>query len=152
MRYLVRTRPFRELETWREAMNRFFDDEFFRGFDLAPVFGESGWQTLALDLSEDENSLKVKASLPGLNPDNVEISIQDNVLTIKGETKAETEQKEEGKYYLHERRYGGFHRAVRLPVEVNADAAEAVFANGVLTLTLPKAEEVKPKRITIKAS
>jgi HSP20 family protein len=152
MRYLVRTSPFRESDVWRETMNRFFDDEFFRGFGLAPVRGEDGWQALALDVSESDDSLKIQASLPGLNPDDVDISIHDGVLTIKGETQEETETEEEGKYYLRERRHGAFQRAIRLPVEVNADAAEAVFENGILTLTLPKAEEAKPKRITVNAS
>ena len=143
MRYLVRTSPFREIDAWQKAFDRFFHDDFFGG--------ENNWYNLALDVSEDENSLKVEASLPGLKPEDVDIAIQDGVLTIKGAAKHEDKKDVEGKYYLRERRYGSFQRAIRLPVEVNTEAAEAVFENGVLHLTLPKAEEDKPKRIAVKA-
>ena len=96
----------------------------------------------------------ITASLPGYNPDDVDISVHDGVVTIKGEVETKEEEAEDidSKYYLRERRYGSFHRAIRLPVEVNADAAEANFENGILTLTLPKAEAVKPKRIAVQAN
>jgi len=152
MRYLIRRNPTDSLLPWHRAMDRFFDDDFFRSFGYIPTRDENRWHELALDLSEDENSLKVEASLPGINPEEVEISIHDGVLTIRGEVESEDEKEEEGKYYLRERHYGSFHRAIRLPVDVNADSAEAVFENGVLHLTLPKAEETKPRRITVKAS
>ena len=73
-------------------------------------------------------------------------------MTIKGEVETDSEESDDDKYYLRERRYGSFHRAIRLPIEVNADAAEANYENGILTLTLPKVEEVKPKRIAVQAN
>jgi HSP20 family protein len=156
MRYLVRTRtnPWRDLATWQNTFDRMFEDSFSR--TLAPWFNQEdgGWQNLDLDISENEENLLIEASLPGINPDDVEISVHNNILTIKGETKFEREEgkDEEGKYHLRERRYGSFYRTVQLPLEVNADAAEANFKNGVLHLTLPKVEEAKPKRINVKAS
>jgi len=153
MRYLVKTRPAREVDAWNKAFDRFFNDDFFRPFNLTtPAWREGTVNSLALDIAETDDSLTVEASLPGFTPEDVEISIHDGVLTIKGEVKREEEKNEEGKYHLRERYYGSFHRAVRLPVEVNADAAEASFENGVLHLNLPKAEEVKPKKIAVKTS
>lgn len=153
MRYLVRRSvPSREIDTWQKAFDRFFNDDFFRIRQAVPANWNSEWNALALDIAETEDSLTVEASLPGINPDDVEISVHDGVLTIKAEVEHEEEQEAEGKYYLRERRSGSFHRALRLPLEVNADAAEATFNNGVLTLTLPKVEEAKPKKIAVKAA
>jgi len=91
----------------------------------------------------------VHASIPGVKPEDIDISVTGDVLTIKGETVEEKEEKE-GNYHLRERRYGAFQRAVSLPTLVRADKASAEFENGVLKLTLPKVEEVKPKSIKIK--
>jgi HSP20 family protein len=107
-------------------------------------------QPLALDLYETDDNLVVETSLPGINPDDVDISIVGNTLTIKGETKHEAEKEEKGRYHYRERRYGAFRRSIILPTGVNTDAAEAVFEKGVLKLTLPKVEEAKPKRIQVK--
>jgi HSP20 family protein len=93
----------------------------------------------------------VKASLPGISPDDLNVTLEDNVLTIQGETK-EDETIEENSYHIRERRYGSFSRSVRFPVPVEGDKVEANFENGVLTLTIPKAEAVKPKRIAVKAN
>ena len=153
MRYLVRrTSPMREIDAWQKAIDRFFNDDFFRAGRTLPANWQSEWSALALDIAENEDNLTVEASLPGINPDDVEISVHDGVLTIKAEVQHEEEKEEEGKYYLRERRSGAFQRAVRLPLEVNAEAAEATFHNGVLTLTLPKVEEAKPKKIAVKAA
>jgi len=149
MRYLVRTSPFREIDAWQKAFDRFFSDDVFGARPARPSHTS---YSPALDVLDDENSLQVEASLPGFSPDQVEISVHDGVLTIKGDLEQLEEQEESGKYYLRERRYGAFQRAIRLPVDVDADAAEAVFENGVLNLTLPKVEAAKPKRITVKAS
>ena len=108
-------------------------------------------RTLALDMYETDDDLVVEASLPNIGPDDVDISIVGNSLTIKGETEHEEEKEEKGKYFFRERRYGAFQRTVSLPVEVNADEAEATFENGVLKLSLPNVEEAKPMRITVKA-
>jgi HSP20 family protein len=91
----------------------------------------------------------VKAAVPGVKPEEVDVSIIGDILTIKGEHKEEKEVKEDN-YFRKERRYGTFSRSVQIPVPVKTDKAEAVFDNGVLTLTLPKAEAVKPKQIKVK--
>ena len=105
---------------------------------------------LPLDISENDNEFIVKASLPGIRPEDVQITVHGDTLTIRGEMKAEQEKKDEH-YHLRERRYGLFQRTVRLSAPVVADQAQAEFENGVLTLTLPKAEEAKPKQIKIGA-
>ena len=132
----------------RDAMDRLFEESFVRPSGERPM-GEA--RTLALDMYETEDDLVVETSLPNIGPDDVDISIVGNSLTIKGEMEREEEKEEKGKDYFRERRYGAFQRTVSLPVEVNADEAEATFENGVLKLSLPKVEEAKPKRITAKA-
>jgi HSP20 family protein len=94
----------------------------------------------------------VETSLPGFDPDEVDISISENVLTIKGEKKHEEEKEEKGKYHYRERRYGAFQRTITLPAEVKAEAAEATFDKGELKLTMPKVEAAKAKRIEVKAN
>jgi HSP20 family protein len=147
MSNLVRWEPFRDLVSLREAMDRLFEDSFVR---------PSGWwpaeraTTLALDMHESDEDVTVRASIPGVKPEDVDISVKGDVLTISGQT---TEEKEEegGTYHLRERRFGAFQRSVRLPAMIKADKAEATFENGVLTLKLPKVEEAKAKSIKIKA-
>ncbi len=148
MANLVRWDPFRDMVTLREAMDRLFEESFVRprGW-LAPT---EGLATLALDVYETADDVTVQASIPGVKPEDIDISITGDMLTIKGEVSEEREEKE-GTYYIRERRYGAFERSITLPTQINADKAQADFANGVLTLTLPKVEEVKPKSIQIKA-
>jgi len=147
MTTLTRWEPFRELATVRNAMERLFEEPFFEPTRL--------WSRSldefrpALDVVEEDGAYVVKASLPGVKPEDVEITLADNTLTMKGEAKEDKEGKEEN-YHLRERRYGSFMRTMTLPMTVNADKAEAVHENGVLTLHLPKSEEAKPKKITIK--
>jgi HSP20 family protein len=147
---IVRFDPIREMSHLREAMDRFFDREFFRRFDGGSWF-EGDLRGFDLDLYETENELILEASLPGLKVEEVDVSIVGNRLTIKGEMKREEEKKEEDKYFYRERRYGAFHRALTLPVEVNPNKVEAVFNQGVLKLTMPKLEAIKPKHIEVKA-
>jgi HSP20 family protein len=144
---LTRWDPFQELITLRNAVDRMFDTS------LIPSSGSPQSITwgLALDVVEKEDEFLVKASVPGINPDDLDITFTDNVLTIKGETKSEDE-KDEGAYHLRERRYGSFSRSISLGSHITADKIQANYENGVLTLHLPKAEEVKPKRISIKPS
>ncbi|HEY67840.1 MAG TPA: Hsp20/alpha crystallin family protein [Thermoflexia bacterium] len=145
---MVRWEPFRDLISLREAMDRLFEESFVRprtGW-LAPL----GAETLAVDMYETDDAIVVKTAIPGVKPEDVDVSIAGDTLTIKGETKAEEEVKEEN-YIRRERRYGSFCRSLTLPVPVVADDAEAEFENGILTLTLPKAEEVRPKTIKVKA-
>lgn len=145
MSNLIRWEPAREMMTLREAMDRLFDDAFTRPLSLA----SSGWSVPAVDMYQTDNEVVVKAALPGIKADEVQINVTGEVLTIKGETKQENETKEKA-YHIREQRWGTFERSLVLPTEVVADKAKADFENGILTITLPKAEEVKPKTISIK--
>lgn len=131
-----------------DPMNVF--NEFERALNRPATRWNSEWN-VALDVAENEDAYIVKASLPGVSADDVELTLEDNVLTIKGEVKGD-ETVEEAQYHVRERRYGSFSRSIRFPVLVNSDAVDATYENGVLTLNVPKAEEVKPKRIEIKAN
>lgn len=149
MSNLIRWDPHSRAVSLREAMNRMFEESFMRPFDDW-LLAEGGIRSLALDVSETDEALVVEASLPGIRPEDVDISIVGNTLTIKGEVKHEEEKEEKGKYHYRERRYSSFQRAITLPAEVNADAAEAHLVNGELKLMLPKLEETKSKRIEVK--
>ena len=148
MAALTRWEPMRDLATMRQVMDRLFDDDMYR---MSSGWDRNGGETasLALDVAEKDDAYVVKASLPGVNAEDVDITLTDNVLTIRGETKADNEIKQEN-YHLRERRFGTFMRSVTLPNAVDADKIEAVNENGVLTLTLPKAESVKPRKIEVK--
>ncbi len=145
MSSLIRWEPAREMMSLREAMDRLFDDAFTRPLSLA-----GNWSVPAVDMYQTDNEVVVKAALPGFKSEEVQINVTGEVLTIKGETRQETESKERT-YHLREQRWGSFERSLILPTEVVADKAKAEFENGLLTITLPKAEEVKPKTITIKS-
>ncbi len=145
MSELMRWDPFRDFMSLRNAIDRLFEDAFVMPSRLLAPTTEWG---LALDLAEDENSFVVKAAIPGVKPEDLDISLADNVLTIRGEIKADEEIKEE-QYHIRERRYGSFSRSIRLPAPVDADHVEATYENGVLTLRIPKAEEVRPKKIAV---
>lgn len=147
MSNLIRWEPARELMTLREAMDRLFDDAFTR-----PLSVRDGWSmsSPAIDMYQTENEVVVKASIPGIRAEEVQINITGDVLTLRGELKQEEERKEKA-WHIREHRLGSFERSVALPTAVKTDKAEAVFDNGILTITLPKADEVKPKTINIKA-
>lgn len=147
---IIRWDPFREMMSLREAVDRLFEDAFFWPRSNGWSLTTTGVQSVPVDVYETDKELVVKASVPGLDPKDIEITITDDVLTIKGEVKEEKKVEREN-YHLRERRYGTFQRSIRLPVGVNADKAEATFENGVLTLTLPKVEEAQAKRIKVKA-
>ena len=125
-------------------------NEFDRLFERPYTRTASEWN-IALDVAETEEAYLVKASVPGINPNEMEITLEDDVLSLKGEIKRD-EEVEEAKYHVRERRYGTFSRSIRFPTAVNSDAVEATYTNGVLSLNIPKAEAVKPKRITINAN
>jgi len=147
MASLMRWYPFSDIRSLRRHTGRPFDD-FFRGLHLVPW--EDAEFVFPLDLYETEESLVVKAPLPGVRPEDVDISITDDILTIKGETKSEEEVKRES-YHRRELRYGSFCRSVPLPAQVEHGKADAVFEQGILTVTLPKTAEAKPKTIKVKA-
>jgi HSP20 family protein len=132
--------------TLREAMDRLFDDAFTRPLSLAG----NNWSVPAVDMYQTENEIVVKAALPGIKPDEVQINVTGEVLILKGEIKQKEEVKEKA-YHLREQRLGMFERSIILPTDVVADKARADFENGILTITLPKAEQAKPKTISVKA-
>jgi len=145
MSNLTRWESVPEMMTLREAMDRLFDDAFTR------PLGPSGLSAIpAIDLLQTTDEVVVKAALPGLEAEDVQISVTADSLTLRGEFKREEEQKD-ATYHILERRSGMFERSIRLPADVQTDKAKADFENGILTIILPKAEAVKPKTITIKA-
>jgi HSP20 family protein len=146
MANIVRWEPFREMISLREAMDSLFEHALIE--PERP--GQSGDWGIPFDVTENEDNFVVKASVPGVNSEDLEVTVIGDVLSVKGEIKSEAEQKNE-RYHLRERRYGSFSRSVTLPAPVKADQVQADYQNGVLTLTLPKTEEVKPKRIAIKS-
>jgi HSP20 family protein len=141
---LTRWDPFQEMLNLRRTVDRLFDNV---GADNA--WAQSTTWGLAVDVVENKDEFIVKASVPGINPDDLDISYVDDTLTIKGEIKSENEIKD-NQYHLRERRVGSFSRSLNLPTRINAEAIDASYQNGVLILRLPKVEEVKPKRIAIK--
>ena len=147
MATLTRWDPFGEMMTLRSSMDRLFD-ESLRSMGARERNGGRRAFSLALDVSEDENEYLVKASVPGIAEDDLEITLNDHLLTISGEFKEETEQ-EGVQYHLRERRYGKFSRSISLPSELNEEDVDATFESGVLTVRLPKAEQAKPRRIAV---
>ena len=137
--------PWDDMMSLREAMNQLVEESVVRPGQHGGFRGN-----LALDMFEDADNVEVTATLPGMSPDDVQITVQGDVLVIKGEHKQEQERKQ-GSYHLRERRVGTFYRAVQLPTLVQAEKATAEFRNGVLYLTLPKAEQMKPKAIAVRA-
>ena len=148
MAELVRWDPFREMVSLRDAMDRLLEEAFTRPLSLS-MSETLGWMP-QMDMYQTDDEVVVKATVPGVKPEDLHITITGDVLTIRGEIKAEEEVKDAA-YHLRERRYGSFSRSLPLPVPVVADKAKAEFENGILTLTLPKAEEVRPKTIEVKA-
>jgi HSP20 family protein len=145
---MQRWEPFKEMITLRNAMDKLFEDSFVR--PTSWLFNGEGRGTVALDMYQTANDVVVKASLPGFKPEEIDITITGDTLTLKGEHKEEKETKEEN-YFLRERRLDSFSRTITIPVGIKNEKAEATFEDGVLTLTLPKAEEAIPKQIKIKA-
>lgn len=145
---IERWHPITDLMSPRQAMDRLFEDSFVRPSRALGALGEVA--APALDIYQTDDDVVVKAAVPGLKPEDVSIDITGDTLTIKGESKAEQEIKRED-YLYQERRYGAFSRTVILPGGLRSDKAEATIDDGILTLTIPKAEETKPKAITVKA-
>ena len=140
---LSRWDPFREMVSMRRAVDRLIENSM----------GGEDWNqqlewSLPLDVVEDEDAYVVKASIPGIKPEDLEITYNKGMLTIKGEVKDETETTK-GEYHLRERRYGTFTRSISLPATVKPDDIQASVENGTLTLKLPLSEEIKPKRIAV---
>jgi HSP20 family protein len=143
--------PLGDMVGLRDAMDRLMNDAFVRPARALTGNSEQGGEFgMPIDVAETEDSYTVKAVMPGVKADNVDINITGDVLTIRGETRTESEEKQ-ANYHRREIRFGTYARSLQLPTAVQSDRAEATFEDGVLTLTLPKVEEVKPKQIKIQA-
>ncbi len=145
MTNLTRWEPFSDLLTVRKQMDDIFDAFFTR-----PITNGDGWSMPLVDLYQTDDDVIVKATLPGVDAKDLDIQVTGEALTLRAEVRHEEEKKDK-RYHLREQRYSAFSRTLALPVPVVADKAEAEMKNGVLTLRLPKAEEVKPKSIAVKA-
>ena len=134
---------------WMGDTRRDWFDRFFEDFTMPSVFSEGTGFSPAFDVSETDDQLTVKAELPGIAEKDIDISISDGILTVKGEKKHEKEE-ENARYHTVERRYGSFSRTMRLPDDVDTERVDATFKDGILKLTLPKIEASKPRKIEIK--
>lgn len=135
--------PIREMERLRREMDRLFSDAMGRAPAGSGVFP-------ALNISEDAEKIYVQTELPGVRPEDIDISVVGNTLTLRGERKPDSV--DNVSYHRRERRAGRFQKAITLPSDINADAVEARCSDGVLQLVLPKAEHAKPKKIDVKVS
>lgn len=148
---MIRWNPFDELASLRESMDKLFDDLLTtrrpgqRG-ETAPIL----WQP-AIEAYETDQDLVIRAELPGIDPKNVEISVSGDTLTIKGEARAEQDEKRRN-YHRRELRYGSFVRSLTLPTGVQGDQAKAAYRNGILEIRVPKSERAKPKSVKVEVS
>ena len=149
MMTLVRWHGARNMHAMQHEMSRLVN-EFFRGDMQDNGARKQGSWTPAVDMHESDEAFTLTAELPGFSKDDVQVEIKGNRLTLKGERKRETDVHAK-QYHRVERVYGAFERSIRLPAVVDADKAKAIFKDGVLKLMLPKAEEAKPKPISITA-
>jgi len=147
MAELVRWEPFREITSLRDAMDRLLEESFIRP---GLLFGETPSGMLPVDMYETDDQVVVKATVPGVKPEDIDVTVTGDLLTIKGEFKSEEETKKRN-YLRQERRYGSFCRQVGLPAGVDTDKVKATFEHGVLTLEMPKIESAKAKTIKIKS-
>ena len=148
---LVHYNPNRSYLSMQDTMNSLVNALF--NTELTGTASENGEYAPRMDMKETEDAYTIKLTMPGIDKDNIDISVSDGVLTVKGETKEDEEKEDEkGTWLVREHKHFTYYRSVRLPSEVQADEAEAEYKNGVLNLTLPKAEEVKPKSIPVKIS
>jgi HSP20 family protein len=142
---LTRWDPFRDLLDIRRAMDRMMEGNYY---------GPETYQlslAMPMDVCETQDAFEIDAAMPGVKPDDIEITMEGNTLTIRGQMKTEEEQ-ENKTYHMHERREGTFVRSVTLPTNVNANKIEANYEDGILHLKAPKSEEAKPKRIQVHSS
>ena len=148
MNSVIRWDPFSDRLSLRDAVDRLMQDSFV--LPTIPLW--RSWEgTLAVDLYEKDDNVLVEAAVPGFKPEEIDINVSGETLTIKGEAKTEKESKDNKNYIRRERTFGSFERIITLPEGLDTDKASAKFENGVLTLTFPKSEKVKPKTIKIQA-
>ncbi len=143
---LIRWKPVRSLDNMQDEVSRVFDS-FFDARAYAGRSSDRGWDP-DVDIVEDKDKVLVTVDLPGIEKDDIKVSVEENILTIKGERKAEKEEKDKN-YHRVERVYGSFCRSFSLPSKVDGQKIKASYKNGVLSIDLPKAEELKPKEIPI---
>jgi len=143
---LTRWNPYNEMRRMHEGIDR-----MWRGhYATTEEDGEMERWTIPLDVIEEGNNIVVHATVPGVNPEAMEVTLEENMLTIRGKTESEEEHKE-GEYLMRERRRGAFHRTLRLPDTVNTEKAETAYEDGVLTITFPKLEAKKAKHLKVTA-
>jgi len=145
---LTRWDPFAEMMDLRRTFDRWFEEPWWRPLRMAAEDGGGLWAT---DMYETDDNIVLKVAMPGVKPDDVQINLSGNTLTIQGEMKADEEAKDD-RYLRREHRYGRYHRSFTLPTTVQSDRADAAFEHGVLKLTLPKSEELKPTQIPVRGS
>jgi HSP20 family protein len=152
MANITRFDPLGEMVSLRSAMDRLFEDSFVSPLSWRTLASGSNGESIAppIDVHQTPDEIVVTASLPGIRPEDVDITMTGQTLTVRGELKAD-ETIGRDQYLYRERRYGSFSRSLQLPVRVEGDRAEATFEHGVLTLRIPKSEEVKPRQIRIHA-
>ena len=144
---MTRWDPFREVLSLREAMQQLMEESFVR--PGAATRG-GGAQQLALDAHEEDDAYVVRASLPGVKPEDIQVSVLGDTLTIRAETGGQSEQSR-GNYLVRERHTGTFHRSLTLPAQIDSNAVDAQYEHGVLTLRLPKSPAAQPRRIQVRA-
>ena len=142
--------PFREMLTLREAMAQLLEESVIRPGAVSGPAARGGAQSLALDVHERDNNFVVRASLPGVRPEDVQVTVHGDTLTIRAETKGE-EERNQGGYLLRERHAGVVQRTVTLPAPIESDEVQAEYEHGVLTLTLPRSRASMPRRIQVRA-
>jgi HSP20 family protein len=156
MAKLARWQPITEVERWFDRFDRLFDrmiSRFFR--DLERDFWGLDWRweqwVPAMEVSETPDAYIVRVELPGVKTEDIEVTLQDDILTIKGKRERSEEHKDETVHFV-ERAYGEFVRSLRIPTDFKVDAVEASYKDGILEIRLPKSEESKPRRIEVKAA
>ena len=144
---VIKWNPWREMDTFSDRFNRFFDGTFLPAVWLKDESALRNWAPV-VDIEEDSENILVKAEIPGMTKEDVKVSVQGNILTITGERKQDTETKNKT-FHRVERSYGKFSRMITLPTDVEADKVKANYKDGILSITLPKPEAVKPKHIDV---
>jgi HSP20 family protein len=147
---IVRSEPFRDLLATQGSFNQLFNETFSRFFGDGSLSVASNWVP-SVDIHETDDNIVLKAELPGVDPEDVEVRVEGNTLYLRGERKLEQNVKDDN-YVVLERAYGAFARSFALPSSIDVDKVNAEYKNGVLTLTMPKREEAKPKTIQILGS
>jgi HSP20 family protein len=144
---MERWNPFREIETMRQAMDRWLDE---RGLNnVGPFFGDQA-QSMAIDLNETENGYELTTALPGVKPENIEINVDRDLVTVRGRTD-QNEERQQGNYIYRERHSGAYQRSIRLPEPVNSEQVEATMEEGVLKITLPRLQQTVQRRIKVRS-